>query len=204
MSIRGYNPNPTHLTMSDKKQHLRAKRAHLSTVIQDRAELERKLAELARATILNQALTAELNAEIETLKNRFAPKLAATAETISECSTAVENYALSHRTELFGKDSKTATIAGHELTLRDNGGAIVTARGVNAATVLDRLITHEDETTADLFLKWRPSLNKEAAKAKWPDHQSFLEDIGLRLEHTENFAINLALMQGADTQIKAA
>lgn len=191
--------------MSDtKKQNLRAKRAALATVIRDRAELERKLAELTRATILHNALTAELNAEIETLKNRFAPKLSSTQETISEATTAIENYALSHRAELFGKDSKTATIAGHELTLRDNGGAIVTARGITAANVLDRLLTHEDEATADQFIKWKASLNKEACKSKWADLSEFLESLGLRLEHTENFAINLALLEGADSTLKAA
>jgi phage host-nuclease inhibitor protein Gam len=182
----------------------RAKRAAIAALIKDRTELERKLASMVRAKIHADALTAELNAEIETIKARFAPKLEALKEEINEGTTAVESYALSHRAELFGKDSKTASIGGHKLILRDNGGAIVTARGIKTDTVLDRLITHEDEGAADLFVRWKASLNKEAAKAKWPDYQAFLEGVGLRMEHSEDFSIELSLVEAADSTLKAA
>lgn len=187
-----------------KKTNLRAKRAHMATLIKDRPELEAKLGQLARATIMSNALTAELNAEIEAIKARFAPKLEAHKEAISECATAIESYVVSHRAEIFAKDSKTATVAGHELSLRDNGGSVETLKGITQATVLDRLLNHEDEATADLFIRYKSSLDKEAIKAKWPDHVEFLSALGLKIEHAENFAIKLHLEEGASSNIKAA
>lgn len=190
--------------MNAKTKTLAAKRAALATVIKDRTELEQKLGHIARATILTNALTAEMNAEIEAIKARFAPKIEAQRDTINEATTAVENYVLSHRDELFARGSKTAAVAGHEISLRDNGGAIVQARGVTQAAIIERLLTHTDEAVADLFLSWKCSLSKEAAKNRWEEHQTFLEGIGLRLEHTETFAIKLNLLEGADTKLQTA
>jgi phage host-nuclease inhibitor protein Gam len=190
--------------MPPKSKTVAAKRAAVASVIKDRAELESKLGQIARASILVNSITAEMNAEIEAIKARFAPRIEAARETINEGTTAVENYVLTHRGEIFARGSKTATVAGHEVSLRDNGGAIVQARGVTQAAVIDRLLTHEDEATADQFLSWKCSLNKEAAKNRWEEHQTFLESLGLRLEHTELFSIKLALVDGADTNLKTA
>ncbi len=187
-----------------KAKTVKAKRAMLATLIKDRPELETKLGELTRATILQNSLTAEMNAEIEAVKARFTSKLETHKETVSECTTAIETYVLSHRNELFGKDSKTVEIGGHELSFRANGGAVETVKGITQATALDRLIIHENEEIADLFVTWKASLAKDVIKAKWPDHQEFLTSIGLRLEHSENFTIKLSLVEGAETQLKAA
>lgn len=187
-----------------KPKLIKAKRAKLATLIKDRPELERKLGELTRATILNQSLTAELNAELEAVKARFTKKLEDCKEVINECTTAIESFAISNRQELFGKDSKTLSIGGHKLSFRDNGGAVETVRGVTQATVLDRLLTHEDEDTADLFVSWKAGLAKDVIKAKWPDYEAFLTSLGLKLEHTENFSLELGLEESVGNQIKAA
>lgn len=183
---------------------VKAKRAHLATLIKDRPELERKLGELTRATILQNSITSELNAELEAVKARYTKKLEDCKETVSECTTAIEAFALSHRADLFNGDGKTIEIGGHELSFRDNGGAVETVRGITQATVLDRLLTHQNEDTADLFISWKAALAKDVIKAKWPDYADFLTGVGLKLEHTENFSIKLSLVEGAETNLQAA
>lgn len=189
------------MSTTDKKaaKIAAAKKAKLQVLIKDEAELAAALNDAARATIAHNALTQELNAEIQVIKERFAAKLDALAATKDEREAAVQSYCERHRDTLFPKDKQSTTIAGHELKFHKGTGKLTTIKGVTEATVIDRLIEHEDEELSDKCLAWKPSLNKDAIKAAFPDHRDTFTEMGLAIQKDESFTINLDLRTGAES-----
>lgn len=187
-----------------QKKVKQAKQALLASLIRDRAELETKLGQITRATILFDALTAEMNASLKAIEDQFRPQLNELAQTIKETESAIEIFVREHREELFLKGAKTIIISGHELSLTDNGGAVATVKGITQDTALQRLLLHENEELADQFVSWRATLAKSVIQAQFDRHEAFLSEIGLRIEHTENFKLSLNLAAGADVNLVAA
>lgn len=180
-----------------------AKAAKLHVLIKDAAELASALNEAARATIALNALTQELNAELQVVKERFAAKLDALASTKDERESAIQSYCERHRAQVFPEDKQSVTIAGHTLKFHKGTGKLTTIKGVTEATVIDRLIEHEDEALSNGCLNWKPSLDKDAIKAAFPDHRDTFTEMGLAIQKDESFTIELDLKTGADVATTA-
>lgn len=140
------------------------------------------------ATLLARALTTEMDADIAAIKNRFEHRIdAAKLEAQAELE-AVQAYAAKAGPALFG-NAKTATIDGHKLGFRDNGGAIKTAKGVTEKKALANLLRFP--RLARLFTRNKPSLDKEAIMAKWAAFKGNLTKLGFRLVREEVFFVEL-------------
>lgn len=193
--------------MNDDKRKMKiaaAKAAKLHVLIKDGAELARALDEAARATIAHNAITQELNAEMQVVKERFAARLDALAATKDERESAIQSYCERHRSEVFPEERQSTTIGGHTLKFHKGTGKLTTIKGVTEATVIDRLIEHHDEALSDKCLSWKPSLNKDAIKAAFPDHRDALTELGLVIQKEESFTIELDLRTGAETTSQAS
>jgi phage host-nuclease inhibitor protein Gam len=175
-----------------------AKAAKLHVLIKDDLELAIALNDAARATIALNALTQELNAELQVVKERYADKLDAMASIKEEREDAIQSYCERHRAQVFPEDKQSVTIAGHTLKFHKGTGKLTTIKGVTEATVIDRLIEHEDEALSDKCLNWKPSLDKDAIKAAFPDHRETFTEMGLAIQKDESFTIELDLKAGAD------
>jgi len=144
---------------------------------------------VARAeTILARSLTSEMDAELAAVKGRFEHQIKQHQDAATTELAAVELYARAHRAELFG-EAKSATLDGHEIGYRDNGGAVKAAKGTTEKKLLARLLSRPG--LVKLFVRNKPAIDKEAIRAKWPTWKTPLQKLGFRLVHEETFFAEL-------------
>lgn len=151
-------------------------------------DLSEALRTAKTATLLARALTTEMDADIAAIKNRFEHRITtAQAEAKAELE-AVQVYANNQKEALFGA-GKTATIDGHKLGFRDNGGAVKMAKGWTEKKALARLLLYP--RLAKLFTRTKPSVDKEAIAKKWDGWKAKLVKLGFRLVREEVFFVEL-------------
>lgn len=159
------------------------------TPIQNNDQLAAALATAKQATILARSLTTEMDAEVTAVKAKFEGKIKTRTDEIDAATKAVHVYVNANRAALLPDKAKSTTLNGHEFGFRDNGGAIKTASKVTEKKLLDRLMARPQ--LRKLFVREKPSLDKDAMKTKWRQFRDKLTALGARLVHTESFFIEL-------------
>jgi phage host-nuclease inhibitor protein Gam len=143
-----------------------------------RLDLEREKANLLLAEKI-EALKLEFNLHIESLTNevdRNGKRLAA--------------WAKAHREEEFGS-KKSITLGGHRLIFRMGSGKVEFAPGKKADDALNALLSHEDESIAERFVRVKSELNKDAVQAAWNGNSVLrgeLEAAGILVVKEESFS----------------
>lgn len=157
--------------------------------IQNNDQLAAALAVAKQATILARSLTAEMDAEVAAVQAKFQGKIKTRTDEIEAATKAIHVYVSANRALLLPDKAKSTTLNGHEFGFRDNGGAIKTASKVTEKKLLERLM--RVKVLRKLFVREKPSLDKDAMKTKWRSFGAQLSKLGARLAHTESFFIEL-------------
>lgn len=142
-----------------------------------------------RATLLARSLTTEMDAEITKVKARFEPKINEKTAEVNALARAVHVFAEDNRPMLFTGGLKSTTINGHSLGFRDTPGAIKTVKGTTEKKLLERI--SRVKALARLFVRRKPSLDKEAMLARWAVWGRKLAALGARLKQEEVFFLEL-------------
>lgn len=157
--------------------------------IQNTEQLAAALAVAKQSTILARSLTAEMDAEVAAVQAKFQGKIKTRTDEIEAATKAIHVYVSANRAALLPKDAKSTTLNGHEFGYRDNGGAIKAAPRLTEKKLLERLM--RVKALRRLFVREKPSLDKDAMKTKWRSFGAQLTRLGARLVHTESFFIEL-------------
>lgn len=147
------------------------------------------LATAKQATILVRSITAEMDAEVAAVKAKFTGKIATRASEAEAAIKAAQVYADANRDELLKDGGKSCTLNGHTLGWRDTPGAIKCTKGVTEKKLLARLM--RDSRLCKLFVRNKPTLNKEAMQDRWDRFKAKLSKLGARLVVEENFFVEL-------------
>lgn len=147
------------------------------------------LATAKQATILVRSITAEMDAEVAAVQAKFTGKIATRASEAEAAIKAAQVYADANRAELLKDGGKSFTLNGHTLGWQDTPGAIKTVKGMTEKKLLARLMQHTQ--LRRLFVRTKPSLNKEAMHARWDRFKAKLSKLGARLVVEENFFVKL-------------
>lgn len=153
------------------------------------AQLVTLLDTAKQATLLVRSITAEMDAEVAAAKAKFLGKIATRSSEADAAIKAAQVYADEHRDELLKDGGKSVKINGHTLGWRDTPGAIKCMKGVTEKKLLARLMQHTQ--LRKLFVRTKPSLNKEAMQARWARFKGKLTKLGARLVVEENFFVEL-------------
>ena len=156
--------------------------------IQNENDLRDALRIARTETLLARSIATEMDAELAAVKGRFEHQIKEHQDAAAAEIAAVEAYASQHRKALFG-EAKSATIDGHEIGYRDNGGAVKTVKGVTEKKALARLLAKP--RLLKLFVRNKPAIDKEAIKAKWSIWKGPLQKLGFRIAHEETFFAEL-------------
>jgi phage host-nuclease inhibitor protein Gam len=141
------------------------------------------------ATILVRSMTAEMDAEVAAVKARFGGKIKMRADESEAAIEAAQVYADKHRADLLKDGGKSCTLNGHTLGWRDTPAAIKCMKGTTEKKLLERLMRHTQ--LRRLFVRTKPTLNKEAMQERWKRFKTKLTKLGARLVTTENFFVEL-------------
>lgn len=152
------------------------------------ADLSESLRLAKTSTLLARALTTEMDAKLAAIRNQYEEKINQAQEEAQAEIKAVKAYVTQAGPGFF-TTGKTATVDGHKIGFRDNGGAVKTAKGVTEKAALARLL--KMPRLARLFTRSKPSLNKEAIAAKWQGFKGQLSKLGFRLVKEEVFFVEL-------------
>lgn len=163
--------------------------------IQNNDQLAAALSIAKQATILAHSLTAEMDAEVAAVQARFQGKIKQRTDEVEAATKAIHVYVNANRVALLPKDAKSTTLNGHEFGYRDNGGAIKAAPKMTEKKLLERLM--RVKALRRLFVREKPSLDKDAMKSKWRAFGAKLQKLGARLVHTESFFIELDVTEEA-------
>lgn len=149
------------------------------------------LAAMRTERIHQQSLTAELNAELAKIKNRFEPAIQKHKDAELAHAEAVQAYFDAHRAELLPGKLKSTKLEGHAIGYRANGGAITfTKKSGGAKGVLAKL-KEASKKLQELFIRTKEAPDKEAMKKHWKDHEAFLVAAGVKMTTSEDFFIEL-------------
>lgn len=163
-------------------------------------DLQTTLDLAARERIACNALTAEMDAEITAIKTRFETKIEKHKTGEAALLAAAKAYAEEHRAELLSKGIKSLPLGGHKVGWNDNGGAVSFARGKPEKKVLASILKRP--RLARLFVRMKPSLDKEAIAAKWARWGASLKGLGIRYGSSEVFFVELDITETPDARVK--
>jgi len=148
------------------------------------------LATAKQATILVRSITAEMDAEVAVVKAKYEAQISNRQTEADNALKAATDYAAEHREALLIKGGKSVELNGHTLGWRDNGGAIkVAGKGITEKKLLQRLLRSSRLTR--LFVRTKPSLDKEAMLTRWDQFKRQLTAMGARRVVTESFFVEL-------------
>lgn len=153
-----------------------------------------------QATILVRSMTAEMDAEVAAVQAKHQKKIAARQTEADEAISQVQRYAIEHRKELLKDGCKTVKVNGHSFGWRDNGGAIKTVKGMTEKKLLERLL--RSPRLSRLFVRTKPTLNKDALLARWDQFKAQLTKLGARRVTTESFFVELDVTPAAESTVK--
>lgn len=149
------------------------------------------LATAKKATLLARAMTTEMDAEIAAVRAKFDGKIKARTDEAEAAIKEAQVYADTHRKELLKEGGKSIKLFGHTIGWRDTPGAIKCAKGTTEKKLLARLMCRKQLRA--LFVRTRPTLNKEAMQDRWGRFKTVLIKLGARLVVEENFFVELDL-----------
>lgn len=152
-------------------------------------QLSEALEAAKRSTILARSLVTEMDAELAKVKARFEPKINSATAEVDGIARAVQSYAGTNREALFAEGLKSTKINGHTLGFRDTPGAIKMAKGTTEKKFLERL--SRVKVLKRLFVRTKPSLDKEAMLSRWAVWGKKLAVLGARLKKEEVFFLEL-------------
>lgn len=165
------------------------------------AELQKALDLAARERVLFNSLTAQADAAALAARAPHEAKLKTAEANEKALLASAASYCKKHRAELLKAGEKSAEIGSHAIEWRDNGGAVVFAKKRSAEKILALMLKRR--ALARLFVRNKPSIDKEAIAARWKRWGSVLKTLGIRYEHSETFAITLGeVTEGPPTRIK--
>jgi phage host-nuclease inhibitor protein Gam len=147
------------------------------------------LATAKAATILARALIAEMDAELAAIKAKFEGKIKTRTDELGAAIKAAQVYADAHRKELLNGGGKSLELNGHTLGWRDTPAAIKCVKGTTERKLLERLM--RETQLRRLFVRTKPTLNKEAMQDRWSRFKAKLTKLGARLVTTEYFFVEL-------------
>jgi len=187
----------------------RAKEKRLHEVLRDENALAAAISRYATAELILAGQRLEAEAEIKAVMERHNAKIERSQSELAELFEGIEDFARRHRGEMFKGDDKTVTINGHEIAFRTGNPTVTTGKGTTQKAVLVALLEHPDSEWADLFVRWKESLNKEAIldqwnaeTGEWKAEGLGLADLGVEIEQTERFHLktNRALSEAVTTK----
>lgn len=143
-----------------------------------------------QATILVRSITAEMDAEVAAVKAKYSGKIQTRADEADAAIKQAQVYADANRLELLKDGGKSCTLNGHTLGWRDTPGAIKTSgKGMTEKKLLERLMRNPQ--LCRLFVRTKPTLDKEAMLSRWDRFKAKLMKLGARRVTTENFFVEL-------------
>lgn len=142
-----------------------------------------------QATILVRATTAQMDAEIDAVKARHQATIALRQAEADTAIKAAQVYADKHRATLLQAGGKSVKLNGHTLGWRDTPAAVKCLKGTTEKKLLERLMRNKQ--LARLFVRNKPTLNKEAMQERWARFKTKLTRLGARLVTSENFFVEL-------------
>lgn len=151
------------------------------------------LAAMRTERIHQQSLTAELNAELAKIKNRFEPQIQKHKDAELAHAEAVQAYFDAHRAELLKGKAKSLTIEGHKIGLRSSGSKITFTKKSGGADKVVEALRLAGGKLAELFVRTKHELDKPALKKKdnREAYEAELEAFGIRYAGEELFFIEL-------------
>jgi phage host-nuclease inhibitor protein Gam len=147
------------------------------------------LATAKTCTILVRSITAEMDAEVAAVKAKFAGKISTRQSEAEAAIKAAQVYAEANRAELLKAGGKSVKLNGHTLGWRDTPGAIKCVKGTTEKKLLERLM--RETQMRRLFVRTKPTLNKEAMLNLWGRFKKKLTALGARLVMEENFFVEM-------------
>jgi phage host-nuclease inhibitor protein Gam len=157
--------------------------------MQTHKELLQWLNTAQQATILARSMSAEMDAELSAVKARFEGKIKTRTDEAAAAIQAARVYADENRKELLKAGGKSVKLNGHTLGWRDTPGAIKCVKGMTEKKLLERLM--RETQMRRLFVRTKPTLNKEAMLNLWGRFKKKLTALGARLVMEENFYVEL-------------
>lgn len=154
----------------------------------------------ARERIASNALTAEMDAEVSAIKARYESKIDKHKAEEASLLASAKEYAEANRASLLPKGAKSLPVGSHKLGWADNGGAVSFMRGKPEKKVLATLLKRP--SLARLFVRHKPSLDKEAIAAKWARWGATLRPLGIRFSNTESLFIELDITETDAARVK--
>ncbi len=142
-----------------------------------------------QATLLVRTMTTEMDAEVAAVKARFEGKIQTRQSEVEAAIKAAQVYADEHREDLLKEGGKSFTLRGHTVGWRDTPGAIKCVKGTTEKKLLARLMRQTQ--LRKLFVRTKPTLNKEAMQNLWGRFKGKLTKLGARLVSEENFFVEL-------------
>lgn len=149
------------------------------------------LAVMRQERIHQQSLTAELNAELAKVKNRFEPEIQKHKDAEMERAEAVRVYFDAHRATLLPGKLKSTRLEGHGIGYRANGGAISFTKKSGGAKKVLAALKEAGGKLAKLFIRTTEAVDKAAMKDEWEAYGEELQAFGVRLTEEEIFFIEL-------------
>lgn len=157
--------------------------------MQTHKELMQWLNTAQQATILARSMAAEMDAELSAVRARFEGKIKTRTDEAAAAIQAARVYAEANRSELLKTGGKSVKLNGHTLGWRDTPGAIKCVKGTTEKKLLERLM--RETQMRRLFVRTKPTLNKESMLNLWGLFKKKLTALGARLVMEENFFVEL-------------
>lgn len=154
-------------------------------------QLTTSLATAKKAILLARAMTTEMDAEIAAVRAKFDSKIKARTAEAEAAIAEAQVYADTHRKELLKEGGKSFQLFGHTVGWRDTPASVKCIKGTTEKKLLERLM--RDTQLRRLFVRSKPTLNKEAIQDRWNRFKGKLTKLGARLVTTENFFVELDL-----------
>lgn len=157
--------------------------------INNPADLQKALDLASRERVLFNSLSAQADAATMAARAPYENKIKAAEASEKALLAEVKVYCEINRAKLLPRNSKSTEIGPHVIEWRDNGGAVVFAKKRSAKAILAALLKRP--RLARLFVRYTPSIDKEAIAAKWRAWADKLRPLGIRYESKEDFAVTL-------------
>lgn len=151
------------------------------------------LAVMRQERIQQQSLTAELNAELAKVKNRFEPEIQKHKDAELERAEAVRVYFDTHRATLLPGKLKSLRAEGHLVGYRATGDKIAFTKKSGGEDKIVEALRAAGGMLASLFVRTKYELDKQALKKK-ENREAYgdeLEAYGVRYVGEEVFFVEL-------------
>jgi phage host-nuclease inhibitor protein Gam len=171
----------------------------VAPVLKTRDDAEQMMHTLAAAVNHQRALTAERDAQVLAITQRYAARLAELGATVERCTVFLGEWAEANPAE-FPKARKSIDMTAGTLGFRTGTPKLkLLSRAWNWDKVLAAV-----QATLPAFIRSKPEVDKEAILGQREELAEFLPLVGLKVDQDESFFIEPKLTEVETKQTTAA